>query len=210
MMRRAKTGFLFLLTMALLLVSAGCPDSTPIGSGNGSVLLSVYNTNVGKWGGGAFFQVDRIAVRPTDPEANALLGARSLLLLQEGVVVDGTTPQVDPSFFNALFLSGGEYQIVEFTLSNFFFGEANPMDDPECEFIFAYDTTMTNFPTPLTFTVQPNSDGEVRMTFDVAALADAVVASYDDPSTAIFFPDCDGDLDPDLLAAQLGTFLTLD
>jgi hypothetical protein len=210
-MRQARNGFLFLLTVGLLLVSAGCPNSTPIGAGNGSVLLSISNANVGKWGGAAFFSVDRAAIRPLDPAANTLLGARSLLLLQDSIVIDGTVPDVDPGFFSTIQLSAGQYEITELTLANFVFFEANPdFSNTECEFIFAYDTTMTNFPQPLTFTVRPDYDGGLKMTFDIDALAQAVVASYANPAGSLNYPDCDGDLNASLLAANIGTFLTLE
>ena len=211
MMRRVKLGLLFALTLALTVVGTGCPDATPVSSGAGSAILAVNNGNVGKWEAIAIFQIDRIGIRPLDPEADAVAGTRDFLLINESIVVDGFTPVVDPQNFSAVYLAPGTYRITELILSNMTFWELAPefLGD-ECEFIDAFDTVMTNFTTDLTFTVPPDSDVVVTMNFDISAMATAIEASYADPLSAIYYPDCFGDLDPDLFAANLPTFLTID
>jgi len=64
----------------------------------------------------------------------------------------------------------------------------------------------------LVFTVFENTDTIVALTFDMEALAEALESALD-PAASYVPPDppyCIGAMDGDIVAAALGTFLTID
>ena len=81
---RARNGFLVLLATALVVVLAGCPNSTSITAGIGTTQLEINVVNPSRFDVG-FFNIDRLLVRPIDPGASQAIGnARHDPALQSG------------------------------------------------------------------------------------------------------------------------------
>ena len=219
---RSGKGLLLLLVMVLLATSVGCPNSTVIGAGNGAVELAIFSINQGRWLfdgplDQARLTINRIHIRPTDMAADDLLGNNSLLTLTPSpIFVNLHAPQVSPTFILQIIgltgLSQGTYEIVELQLSGIKLQDETH-DPSTCEsnlnFYLLSAVTITNFPTPLTFTVTRDQDVMVSLTFDVSAMVVAMNdASTCIPCTAAFCAP--GTIDPAQFGALYATYLTLD
>ena len=211
---RARNGFLVLLTAALVVVSVGCPNSTSITSGVGSAQLVIINANPSRFDQG-FFNIDRLLVRPLDPDASQVLGIdRDISLLPFGAFVDTTLPMVDPLFLDATLLSQGVYEVVEIRLSGVFFFDMDPTDPSTCEsFIDFYDTgadkiTLTNFAVPQQFTILNAQDTMFTLTFDLTQMMTTLNNAYTCSVGCGAF--CISNFDPDQFAADTLDYLTFE
>lgn len=214
MMRRRTYGPLFLLALALLVSSVGCPNSSTVSAGNGTVRVNVINTNGDEWTEG-LIQLDKVVVRPLDPKVNEFLGQNPLSLISDAVVI-WTMQRVADSEL-VVGLSSGTYEIVQLDLSGAFFvaDPASP-DSNGCWYIepqavITLPPLGQNFPAPLTFTVQPDTDGLVTLTWDMSALGQAFFDSFNPPVDPVFEGGiCIGTSDEAALTALVGTYLTVE
>ena len=224
---RSGRGLLLLLVMVLLASSVGCPNSTVIGAGNGAVELVIFNVNQGRWADQpltdrAFLTIRRIQIRPMDPATSALLGTQNEFTLTPGpVFINMQQPQYNPVSqlpdFGLTGLSQGTYEVVELELTSFNFTDNAPGDPSTCESNLNFYTpptvTITNFPTPLTFTVTRDQDVMVALTFDVAAMVVAMNAASDCTAGGCIgaLPFCSpGPIDATQFGDLYATYLTLD
>jgi hypothetical protein len=209
---------LFLLALALLVSSVGCPNSSTISTGNGTVRVNVINTNGDEWTAGGLVQLDKVLVRPLDPEVNEVLGVNPLSLISDAVVI-WTMQRVADSEL-VVGLSSGTYEIVQLDLSqaSFVADPASP-DSNGCHWIepqaaITLPPLGQNFPAPLTFTVQPDTDGLLTLTWDMSALAQAIFETYNPPVDPVleggFCLGTAGTTDEAALADLVGTYLTVE
>jgi len=211
---RARNGLLAVLAVALVVVSAGCPNSRSITAGIGTAQLSVTLTNPSRFDFG-FFNVDRILVRPIDPGASQALGnRRDISVLPFGVFIDSGIATVDPSFLIPIKLSKGTYEVVEVRISSLsFFDQDFPTDPSTCEsFQSAYDTSPTdpaisrNLAVPQQFTIVDGQDTLVALTFDMTKMMTAINNSFTcTPGCGAF---CISNFDSDQLGAAILDYLS--
>jgi len=214
MMLRARKGMLVLLTTALLVVSAGCPNSNVILSGNGTAQFTINVTNFSRFELGVF-GIDRILVRPVDSGANSALGdGLDINLLQFAIAVDLNMASVDPLFFPPNNLSQGTYEVVAIDLSQITFLDFDVPDPSTCEsFQSFYSPNLApnipikvdSFSTPLRFTIERGTDTPVTMTFDATEMVSTLFDAYTcSPSFVL------SDFDEDQFIADTGNYLTFE
>jgi len=210
---RVRNGLLVLLTAALMVVSVGCPNSTSITSGVGATQLVIESANPTRFETG-FFNIDRLMVRPVDPNADQILGtARDLSLLPFGVFVDTAEPMVDPLFLDATQLSQGVYEVVEIRLSDLVFFDLDPTDPSTCESFQAFyfppgKITVTNFAVPQQFTIVDGADTMFKLTFDLTQMMTTLNNAYTCSVGCGGF--CISNFDPNQFAADTLDYLTFE
>ncbi|NIM62968.1 MAG: hypothetical protein GTO30_15370 [Acidobacteria bacterium] len=188
---RAGKGLLLLLAATLVVVSTGCPNSTVITAGNGTVRMSVITPNPTRFTFGSF-DIDRILIRPVDAGASQAIGAqftgKELSLLRTFLFVNVSEPMVDPSFLRPVPLSEGDYEIIEIRYSDMQFGDPTnpwvPPDPTTCEgaqrFYFPPgEITVDSFAVPQIFTVSNAQETSLTLTFDIEKMITALNNSYD-------------------------------
>ena len=172
-----------LLTATLVVVSVGCPSSTTITSGVGTVQMVINMVNPTRFDFG-LLNIDRILVRPVDASADQALGsARDLSLLPFGVFIDTSMPMVDPLFLDPTRLSQGVYEVVEIRFSQLLFIDQDPTDPSTCEsYQFVYSPqgaiTVTNFAPPQRFTILNAQDTAFTLTFDLTQMMTTLNNAY--------------------------------
>jgi hypothetical protein len=215
---RNKNALLFVLTIALMVVSAGCPNSNTITSGIGTTQLTVVVTNPNRFEVGTF-SIDRIMVRPVDARADSALGsARDIKLSQSPIFVDASLGMVDPAFIRPATLSQGVYEVVEIRMSSLLFVDADLDIDPAtCEsWQFFYATGSSNsserititFPNPPQFTVVDGQESAFNFSFDLTAMISTLNNALTCSTGCGAF--CATNFDPDQFAADTLNYLTID
>ena len=211
---RARNGLLLLVTAALVVVSTGCPNSTSITAGVGRAQLNITLTNPSRFDFG-FFNIDRILVRPVDPDAAQIVGnSRDITLLPFGVFVDTAVQMVDPIFLDSTPLSQGVYEVVELRISSLFFSESDfPTDPSTCESYQSFYgppdvISVTNFAIPLQFTISDAQETTYALTFDMTQMLTTLNNAYACPAGCGGF--CLGSFDADQFAADTLDYLTFD
>jgi hypothetical protein len=175
---RVKNGLLGIATLGLLLLSIGCPNSTPISAGNGSLVPNIqFVNNTTRWDGG--FIINQIFLSPSDPDLSAIIEpGRQLGILQIDIYVGLFDPTVDVGFYLPVVLAEGSYDIVGIRINNSSYFDADfdvsgattcidsqlfldPLNNPSINII--------NFTNQPTVTIAADADTALNLTFDLAA-----------------------------------------
>ena len=208
---RARNGLFLLLTAALVVVSTGCPNSQSITAGVGRAQMTITLTNPTRFDFG-FFNIDRMLIRPVDPDAAQILGtARDITLLPFGVFVDTANSMVDPLFLDATPLSQGVYEVVRVQISSLFFSDNDfPTDPSTCEsyqsFYAPPDIITVTFAVPPQFTISNAQETTFALTFDMTQMLTTLNNAYTCSTGCGAF--CISNFDPDQFAADTLDYLT--
>jgi hypothetical protein len=174
---RNKNALLFVLAMALMVVSAGCPNSNTITSGTGTTQLNVVFTDPSRFEIGTF-TISRILVRPLDPRASQALGsARDIKLTQSPIDAETALGMIDNSFILPVTLSQGVYEITELRMASLgFFDLDDPLDPSTCETSQLFYATSSaelinvNLASPPQFTVIDGQETALTLSYDLTAM----------------------------------------
>lgn len=185
---RVKNSLLGIATLGILLLSIGCPNSTPVSGGNGQLLLDVQFVNTAtRWD--ASFIIDQIFIRPSDPTVAGIIETgRELALIQLPLFVSSFDPTIDPGFYLPVTLAQGSYDIAGIRITDSFYFDADfdtsgattcidaqlflaPTNNPNIDIV--------NFNPQPVINVVPDSDTVLGITIDLGAFISAFEAAWD-------------------------------
>lgn len=202
MMGHARRTALGISLFAVLLLDFGCTgtDELVSESGNLSVEVVISPVGAGRYEQ-ALITLTQITVRPTDPVADATLGAVPIGMLSSPLNLSLINPSAVGS--NAISISDGEYRLEEVTLNNPTLTDINPVPPGTClDGVLSSPRTAGRLPPPevnqavinsrirlgpfnppVTFVVPRLGERAVRMLIDAPALIALYEAAFTCRST---------------------------
>lgn len=214
---RTRNALLFVLAMALTVVSAGCPNSQTIGAGIGTTQMSVVFTDPSRFEIGTF-TISRVLVRPLDPNASQALGsARDIKLTQSPIDADTSLGMIDSSFILPVTLSQGVYEITEIRMVSLgFFDLDDPLDPSTCGTSQLFYETLSSqpinvtFASPPQFTIVDGQETALTLSYDLTAMMSTLVDAFTCTPGCPPFGFCFTNFDADQFAADTLNYLTVD
>ena len=185
---RVKNSLLGIATLGLFLLSIGCPNSTPISGGNGSLVPNIqFVNNTTRWDGG--FTINQIFLRPSDPSVAAIIEpGRELALIQIDLFVGLFDPTIDLGFYLPVTLAEGSYDIsgIRINGSSYFDADFDVSGATTCidsQLFLAPSNNpsinIVNFTNQPTVTVVADADTSLNITIDLAAYMAEFESAWD-------------------------------